>query len=714
MHNIIRVFLSDARRLSTNVVAMVVIMGLAVIPCLYAWFNIFSNWDPYGQAATSQLSVAVASSDEGVEFETARVNVGNKVIDNLKANKSIKWVFTDTADEAVDGVRSGKYYAALVIDKNFTRDMVSFLGGNPEHPQIQYYENEKKNAIAPKITGKVKTTVQGEVNSSFVSTLAETLIEASQYMVATDNKKNISGNALDKMIRMDQDLSMLKNMLNAYISMIDSAENLAKASQAVTEEMDNLMRTGSALTDTANAAYDSAIDQAGTVSDLVTNSINQMIGSIMSLRNTVNTALSGMDTDSLITGVQATALADTSKGIQSTFDAAMKIGNYDTAADTKDQVAAVDASMEQLTKDLAQLDAATGKTKDDVAAYLKLLNADFDNVRASLHNLQNVYQVSVKPQVNETLDSVGDSIKEAGKLLNISTTSINELAGALGSYPNMMNMSKRSLEESLAQITDMQEKLEALITDMQSLNENEQYQQLLKLIETDPELIADFVSKPVAINNKALYAVENNGSGTAPFYLVLSIWVGALIQVAIVKTRVKNRKEFPKLHNWEEYFGRYQFYFLVGQLQTLITVLGALFFVQIQCRHPVLFYLACAITSFAFTMLMYSLTYAMGTVGEAACVVLMVLQVAGSGGTFPVEVLPKLYQVLYRYMPFQYAMKAVRECIGGMHGNDYWSYVGTLGLFVLFSIFLGLVVSIPCEKLNEMIEEAKEETDLMA
>ena len=714
MHNIIRVFLSDARRLSTNVVAMVVIMGLAVIPCLYAWFNIFSNWDPYGQAATSQLSVAVASSDEGVKFETARVNVGNKVIDNLKANKSIKWVFTDTADEAVDGVRSGKYYAALVIDKNFTRDMVSFLGGNPEHPQIQYYENEKKNAIAPKITGKVKTTVQGEVNSSFVSTLAETLIEASQYMVATDNKKNISGNALDKMIRMDQDLSMLKNMLNAYISMIDSAENLAKASQAVTEEMDNLMRTGSALTDTANAAYDSAIDQAGTVSDLVTNSINQMIGSIMSLQNTVNTALSGMDTDSLITGVQATALADTSKGIQSTFDAAMKIGNYDTAENTKDQVAAVDASMEQLTKDLAQLDAATGKTKDDVAAYLKLLNADFDNVRASLHNLQNVYQVSVKPQVNETLDSVGDSIKEAGKLLNISTTSIDELAGALGSYPNMMNMSKRSLEESLAQITDMQEKLEALITDMQSLNENEQYQQLLKLIETDPELIADFVSKPVAINNKALYAVANNGSGTAPFYLVLSIWVGALIQVAIVKTRVKNRKEFPKLHNWEEYFGRYQFYFLVGQLQTLITVLGALFFVQIQCRHPVLFYLACAITSFAFTMLMYSLTYAMGTVGEAACVVLMVLQVAGSGGTFPVEVLPKLYQVLYRYMPFQYAMKAVRECIGGMHGNDYWSYVGTLGLFVLFSIFLGLVVSIPCEKLNEMIEEAKEETDLMA
>ena len=100
MHNIIRVFLSDARRLSTNVVAMVVIMGLAVIPCLYAWFNIFSNWDPYGQAATSQLSVAVASSDEGVEFETARVNVGNKVIDNLKANKSIKWGFTDTADEA--------------------------------------------------------------------------------------------------------------------------------------------------------------------------------------------------------------------------------------------------------------------------------------------------------------------------------------------------------------------------------------------------------------------------------------------------------------------------------------------------------------------------------------------------------------------------------------------------------------------------------------
>lgn len=176
MMNIIRIFTSDAKRLATNVVAMVVIMGLAVIPCLYAWFNIISNWDPYGEAATANLNVVVASCDQGTEIEGVELNVGNMVISNLKENKTIGWVFVDTEEEAVDGVQSGDYYAALVIDESFSEDLISFLGGNIENPKITYYENEKKNAIAPKITGKVKTTVQEEINSAFVSTMAQALL----------------------------------------------------------------------------------------------------------------------------------------------------------------------------------------------------------------------------------------------------------------------------------------------------------------------------------------------------------------------------------------------------------------------------------------------------------------------------------------------------------------------------------------------------------
>ena len=199
MRNIFRIFRYDARRLYTNVVAVVVIMGLAVIPSLYAWFNILSNWDPYSEDATSNIQVAVATDDLGISIDDAKLNIGDKIIANLKENKAIHWVFTDTSEEAINGVYAGDYYAALVVNERFSEDMISFLGGDINHPVIHYYENEKKNAIAPKITGKVKTSIQTEVDKAFVSTLAKILLEVSEYAISDKNQgTNLTQKALDK------------------------------------------------------------------------------------------------------------------------------------------------------------------------------------------------------------------------------------------------------------------------------------------------------------------------------------------------------------------------------------------------------------------------------------------------------------------------------------------------------------------------------------
>ena len=179
MKNIFLVFIQDLKRISTNVVAIVVLIGLTVIPSLYAWFNTLSNWDPYGTDSTSRIKVAVASDDPGVTIDGVTVNIGDQIISNLKANTTIGWVFTDSTQEAIDGVYSGDYYAALVLPSDFTSDMVSFLSDSLEHPQIQYYCNQKKNAIAPKITDKAKKAVQSQTNSTFVNTLTKSLVSAS-------------------------------------------------------------------------------------------------------------------------------------------------------------------------------------------------------------------------------------------------------------------------------------------------------------------------------------------------------------------------------------------------------------------------------------------------------------------------------------------------------------------------------------------------------
>ena len=145
-----QIFKRDIGRLSKNIVALIVVIGVCIIPSLYAWFNIAANKDPYGN--TANIKIAVANNDAGTENDMlGNLDVGGQIVDTLKENDSLGWVFV-SEDKAISGVKSGEYYAAIVIPDNFSESMVSFLSGKIEQPEFDYYLNEKKNAIAPKIT----------------------------------------------------------------------------------------------------------------------------------------------------------------------------------------------------------------------------------------------------------------------------------------------------------------------------------------------------------------------------------------------------------------------------------------------------------------------------------------------------------------------------------------------------------------------------------
>ena len=179
MKNILRIFKYDLKKIHKNVIAMIVIMGITVIPTLYAWFNIAASWDPYGN--TGNLKVAVASSDEGYSGEllSVNLNLGDQVLTTLRGNSQLDWTFT-SAKKAKEGVKSGKYYAAIVIPKDFSKDMMSIFTSNVTHPEIKYYINEKDNAIAPKVTVKGANAVQQQINDTFVQTVSQTALEAFQ------------------------------------------------------------------------------------------------------------------------------------------------------------------------------------------------------------------------------------------------------------------------------------------------------------------------------------------------------------------------------------------------------------------------------------------------------------------------------------------------------------------------------------------------------
>lgn len=590
MKNIIKVFLNDCKHIGRNVVALVVVMGLAVLPSLYAWFNILSNWDPYGPESTSNIKVAVAYDDTGINISGMDINISTNIVEALKTNDTIGWVFTDSTDEAIEGVWSGDYYAALIMPADFSKDMVSFLADNMTHPEIIYYTNQKKNAIAPKITDKAKTAVQQQVNATFISTLTEAIMKSA-----------------------------------------DVAENIGDKNKA-----DSTLESG------PDSMNNSLIDILIAKFQVINTQVVTFDNVLSALSNIITTAQTSADTAKGI-----------SPDISGTFEGERAILN--------------------------ELNKTIGQSSLIDSSLFSTISRDIDAVSGYMNSISSIYN-----DMGYNIDDFNKSISQMGESINNTLVMVRNIEDNLNETTNKLVEFKNSGVYSLLQTA----------------------------ISFNTDELASFISAPVAITTEDLYPITNYGSAMSPFYSVLSIWVGALILVAIIHVKV-HPFDGTKVNSVEAFFGRYITFFLIGQAQALLITLGDLFFIGIQCIHPFKFWFAAAFTSFVFTMITYSLTVAFENVGEAAAVVIMVIQVAGAGGTFPIQCLPAIYQAIYKYLPFTYAMDALRECVGGTYSWYYWKCILALLVYVGICLFIGLVIAKPCRKLNATVDKSKEKSEIM-
>ena len=703
MITIFRVFLSDVKRLRSNVVAIVIIMGLSIIPALYAWFNIMSNWDPYGTSATSQMKVAVCSQDSGVEIGSLFLNVGDEVITGLKENTTIGWVFTASKDEALEGVNSGDYYAALIVPESFTTDFISFLGGDPKNPTIAYYENSKKNAIATKITGKAKTAVQEQVNQKVISTLTEVLTESGKILAENDeNGVDIVASTADQLDELDSSLQTYVNILNTFSLVTASASDLAESAQSLLINTQGIFDSSQDSVSNMQSSVLSSAQTADTVSSLIGISLDSVEQDLTLLSDQMDTLTVGDSFDSIRNQV------DTAKTMSKSTISVLK----DIFGETDQYVSAVDKSFKQLNTDLTAFKKDANVTAQSLKHLKRTIKADIKDCKNSIRKIRNTYQYQVQPDVSRSVLRMEQALIQTGKMLNNIESSFGTIDRALESYQTTLDSGTDDITATKDYIVSLQSDIRKLSKSLRALSGDEQYNEMMDLLKNDPTLMASFMASPVSMETKAVYPIETYGSAMAPFYTVLAIWVGALILVALIHVKVAPVENL-KVRPWQAYFGRYITFFLIGQAQTAITVLGDLFYVDIQCPHPFLFWLASAASSFVFTLLIYSLTVAMGNVGEAVAVIVMVIQVAGAGGTFPIEVLPEVYQMIYKFLPFTYCMNALRECVGGVYKNDYWMDLRALGIYILISLFIGLVVAVPLRRLNKVIERSKEKSKVM-
>ncbi len=712
MKNIIRVFYHDWKRIRTNVVAVVIVIGLIIIPSLYAWFNILSNWDPYGPDATSNLKIAVYSGDKGVDLGGVKLNIGDSVVDALKANQTMGWQFVESEDAAKDGVYSSEYYAAMIIPEDFSKDMISFLNGEVEHPQMVYYENEKKNAIAPKITSKAKTAVQEQVNATFVSSLAEVLLKADDLMeengVTSDSVMNLMTAQLQTLSSSLDDYIAL---LNSFEGITNSASSLISTTQVMIPNLNMMVDEGANTVNTMQAAMTAGSMNAGALADIISANLDTIADNLDTVALLIKNMLEELDDHGELSEIRIQNLIDMMDLIRQLFENSVKEWEDDPAVAAKIQ--AIRESLDKIEADLKEVQKNIKAGNASVETLKLQVSEEIENSKAQVKSLKEEFDHSVKGQLETTILSMQNSLNQTQAILYGIDGDFDEVSGALDSYDQTLDLSKASLSESLEAAQNMKNALDTLIVKLDSLGMSDQYQTVVKLLKTDPESLGSYLSSPVNMETKEIYPIENYGSAMSPFYTVLALWVGALVLVAIIHVKVLSDEDVPDVKPYQKYFGRYITFFLIGQGQALLTALGNLLYIRIQCVNPFLLWFACSFCSFVFTLFMYSLTVAFENIGEALAVIIMVIQVAGAGGSFPIEVLPMIYQRIYKFLPFPYGMNALRETIGGMYGMTYWKCIGVLGIYVIISLMIGLVIAIPFRKLNAKIERSKEDSGIM-
>lgn len=723
MKNILAIFKADVRGLVKNVLALIIIIGLCILPSLYAWFNIYSNWDPY--ANTGNIKIAAYSEDEGYTGEDGTVqNMGGKILDNLKENTAIGWTMVNSGEEAIEGVKSGDYYAAVVIEKDFSYKMFNMFAEGFANPGITYYENEKKNAIATKITDTAVSTLQQSIDAQFVDVVIRTVFEQTNNVSGEIETNNKIKEFTDKLTAVNNNLITYETTIESLISAnkelttsvgkaqdeIDSLKGQVDTGiDDVTGVKNGISTTRTSLSDfnakvkESMAQIESSLDKV--VSELenttVTDDVRKMADDMIQTMKDVNTLKKeALKLEAAIKGIKLPS--DYDKETQDALNAiGSVIGNADDIREVINGLGITDAADKVTSRIEAELAKKTDSVEDAVRT-----------CKDYASNMRNMFTNSLMPQIDGILANTEQILATVNTLLESINTTLENTGTIFDGMVSTIGSTNQSLEQMQVIIQGVSGKLKSVTELFNGTTEDERVQALRKLMSGDPDTYGEFFSEPVKIDTVEVYPIANYGSAMTPFYTVLALWVGALLLTALVKVKAEPKNlQGVKLH--QLYFGRYLLFFVLGQIQALVVVLGDIYLLHCQILDKGLFWFTASLTSFVFTLLVYSLTLSFGDIGKAVAVVIMVIQIAGSGGTFPIELLPSVYRNIYIFFPFPYAINAMRETIGGMYGNMYVKSLLQLMIFAVAALVLGLVIRKPFIKWNRFVEKRMEDTKMM-
>ena len=721
MRKIAKIFTLEMRALFSNVVTIIITIGLALMPSLFTWYNVLSCWDVFDN--TGELSVAVASDDEGFKSELypLEVNVGEQVISTLRANDQINWVFTDTED-AIDGTKSGRYYAAVVIPEGFSRAMLTFYQDDAEQAPLVYYTNEKKNAIAPKITSQGADTISYQVNEVFAETLSDIALSiaqsVSQYMDDADLQSRIAvmaeniesmGNNIDKTANV---MKLYAKLADSSLSVLDGTSSLVEQTRSSVSNVSGLVNDGLSGTQNAVNALDQSLDD-----------MEAAIQKSIDLLSTIDPNVPGED--------ELPNAQETAAGLrEQAAELGKHIEQYETMRDAlieqdpeenAEVIESLNASIELMTDLQERLnETADAIEAGEISVDPSLVQDRIDLAKQALEDLKQAIEDDMRSKVEE--------VKVSLEKLQSSTLGLTyALSSASQDLSSSISSAQSGMSNASATLTSVADKLGGVSSTMHEVSEriiqalsSEDTQEIRDLLGSNMDILASALAAPVGVERHALYESENFGSSMLPLYASIGMFVGALLIMVGVKPRSsqeileKAAAARGTIKPRHEFFGHFGICAFMALAQSTILALGNMFFLHAQVSDPLLFMLCYWVTSITFTFFIYALVVSFANLGKALAVILLIVQVTGCNGSYPLQLLPQFVQNISPFLPATHVVSAMREAMFGTYGNVFWEQLCMVAAWCLPALLLGLFLRKPFARFMAWYVRKVESSKLMS
>ena len=670
MKNIIEIFRKDIKEVFRKTNTWIIIVGLIFLPSMYAWPNILSSWDPYGH--TNNIKVAVTSEDEGATVDGKELNLGNSLVEGLKNNKNLDWQFVSNKQEAEDGVRIGDYYASIVVPKNFSQDMTSVSRSAPQRATIEYTVNEKINAISPKITNSGASAIANNISKNFVET-ANGIIFEKLHEAGIKFEENLPSieKAKEEIFKLNDNFSTYESTLSELIGKVEYGYNIVNNVQNTLPEIDRVATNSIMIADKAGITINNIQGFNERLLPIINNHLN-VVEEVSKEANVIAKELQQKPDKTEEIKARQKALDNRLQASTERLQLVKNIFEYFNKLSSERLFNNQLERVTTLSNDITTIKEVNNNIYNKMDHYDEIADTvkeEFVNKSARVNevssNMNSKLNVEVAPLISQVLSKAEVNIDKVSGII----------AGAQGELPAV----ERKLSETevkisnaygkllslQAQMPSAKSKIQKLTDEIKKADSGIDKNQLFNLLKVDYKQQAEFFANPVKLQENKLYHIENYGSALTPFYTVLSIWVGSLLMSSLLTTKVEDEEK--KYKPYQKYFGRGLLFVIISLFQTLIITLGDMYVLGTQATSPYRFVLYALLISLLFSSIIYTIVCILGNVGKAVCIVLLVLQLGSSGGTFPIQMTSEFFQALYPKVPFTYSIGLLREAVGGVY-----------------------------------------------